>query len=1169
VDPTLLTAGTVLARALIPLTRALAGTNESLVAHFEKLGWILTEVPKVLKDLQSAGTQVTGCLARLEQGLRQVGEGSRSESDLEQPATELLLALALLAAAIRELPAGLRSQLPPAFVTATHIDEKVQKRLYDDALSRLLEYDSKEAYLIARLLGFVESIPRDADPARFQPAFEERIIRLDRLLAISDGPAALMRDVYGWGTPVLDSAKLFMALRDLSVIVLSPCFFDYASRSLLRAIVPALPDDALRERGLLVRLFQGTPLELSLGVYPLPKKQPDELEGLVAILTGLASIQQLFQLAPSVSLKIDSQIDLASGIALAVWPDRPPKILGNVATAAQLIQSGSTKVGLSYAPTDENDRLRLLSFTDFNLDSQGLSLDAGVKVGTDSSIDAFAEVGLTKLRVQLGGLGQDSFLAEVMPESVTVEFDLIGGWSSIKGLYWRGKAGPAISVPIIRRIGPAELHKLDISFASHDGTFQVALGVSGSCLIGPVVVEVDGLGVAIAADTHGGNLGPIDLALSAVHPGGVGLAIDAAGVSGGGFLFLDQQSGLYTGALQLNLEGGLALRALGLIATRLPDGSKGFSLLVVITAEDFKPYPLGLGFWLTGIGGLLAINRTFNEQVLREGIKNHTLDSVLFPENPTRDALQLLSNLNKVFPIAPGHHLLGPMAEIEWGTPTLFTMQLGIVLEIGARLRLLVMGQVEAILPKKENDLLRIKMDAVGILDFDQGTASLDAVLYESRLLRKFVLTGAMALRLKWKGAPNFALAIGGLHHAFSPPANFPRLDRIAINLSAGDNPRIICEAYFAVTSNTVQFGARANLYAAAHGFSIEGDIGFDVLIQLNPFHFLAEFHASVQLKCGSHNLFMVAVQGALEGPRPLRARGKATFEILWCDISVSFDKTLVEGDRPPLPPTINVLNELAQALADPRNWQEALPTGERRVVTVREMQTPNEVRIHPLGKIGVKQTVVPLNLTRDIDKFGGTTPSGPRRFSITSITIGGMAQKPTPQTDFFAPAQFFEMTDDEKIASPSFDTMEAGIMVGVDDFVFNMADGKGVVLTYKTILVDTQTSAPGTRKEDYTLRRDRLFEHARFGAAGRSDVRRSGTTKFQNRERKPAVAVTKPGFVIASTEDLSPQAVPGAEAGKPINFIDAQQVLRNLSRQSPAEAKKRQVVRAYELIRS
>jgi hypothetical protein len=180
---------------------------------------------------------------------------------------------------------------------------------------------------------------------------------------------------------------------------------------------------------------------------------------------------------------------------------------------------------------------------------------------------------------------------------------------------------------------------------------------------------------------------------------------------------------------------------------------------------------------------------------------------------------------------------------------------------------------------------------------------------------------------------------------------------------------------------------------------------------------------------------------------------------------------------------------------------------------------------------------------------------------------VGGLAQKPTPQTDFFAPAQFFEMTDDEKIASPPFDTMEAGFIVGVDDFGFNVADGKGAVLTYKTILVGTQTKISGTRKDDYTLKSDRLFEHARFGAAGRSDVRQTGTAKFQNRRRAPQVAVIKSGFVIASTEDLSPQAVPGVETGKPMNFIDAQEALRKLNQQNPAEAKKRQIVRSYELV--
>jgi hypothetical protein len=427
-----------------------------------------------------------------------------------------------------------------------------------------------------------------------------------------------------------------------------------------------------------------------------------------------------------------------------------------------------------------------------------------------------------------------------------------------------------------------------------------------------------------------------------------------------------------------------------------------------------------------------------------------------------------------------------------------------------------------------------------------------------------------MAMRLRWKTAPSFALAIGGLHHAFNPPANFPKLDRIAINLSSGDNPRITCAAYFAVTSNTVQFGARANLYAAAHGFSIEGDIGFDVLIQLSPFHFLAEFHASVQLKRGSRNLFKVKVEGALEGPRPLRARGKATFEVLWWDVSISFDKTLVEGAPPPPPPAIDVLGELAAALSDQRNWQEALPVGQRRVATTRELVTPNEVRIHPLGKFGVKQTVVPLNLTRDIDKFGSSPPSGTRRFSITSVTVGGVAQTPAPVTDFFAPGQFFEMTDDESVTSPSFDTMDAGVMIGADAFVFNNAERINTVLEYETILVDKEAppTQPQPPRPRFKLNRDQLFLQARSGAAARSAVQRTGTAKFQNRQRAPEVAVTKPRYAIASTEDLSPQAVPGVEAGKPMTWIDAQEAMRKLKQQKPDEAAKRQVVRAYELVR-
>ena len=278
------------------------------------------------------------------------------------------------------------------------------------------------------------------------------------------------------------------------------------------------------------------------------------------------------------------------------------------------------------------------------------------------------------------------------------------------------------------------------------------------------------------------------------------------------------------------------------------------------------------------------------------------------------------------------------------------------------------------------------------MLDFDQGTAALDATLYDSRLLKKFVLTGDMAMRLKWEGSPNFALAVGGLHPAFNPPPNFPKLERIAINLSTGDNPRIRCEAYFALTANTVQFGARAELYAAAAGFSIHGEIGYDVLIQLDPFHFLADFYAQVQLKRGSTNLFKVRVEGALAGPRPLHIKGKATFEILWWDVTVRVDTTLVAGEPPPLPEPIDVLPLLSAALGHPGNWEGQLPDG----------PTPHG---HAARKAGRGNRSVPPS-ARDPDsqperraaepgdfEVRPAAPAGARPFTISSVSLGGQHQ--------------------------------------------------------------------------------------------------------------------------------------------------------------------------------
>jgi hypothetical protein len=642
-------------------------------------------------------------------------------------------------------------------------------------------------------------------------------------------------------------------------------------------------------------------------------------------------------------------------------------------------------------------------------------------------------------------------------------------------------------------------------------------------------------------------------------------------VVGGGFLSFDPEKEEYSGILQLEIAEKISVKAIGVLTTRLPDLRSGYSLVAIIFVEGFAPIQLGFGFTLTDIGGLIAINRTFDEAVLRSGLKNHTLESVMFPKDPIRNAPQIISNINRIFPPSRGSHLFGPMLQIVWGTPPLITANLALVFEIGARRRLLILAQIGAILPRADNDLVRLQMDGVGIIDFDEGTASLDASLHDSRLVRKFTLTGDMAMRLNWQGGPNFALAVGGLHPAFNPPPAFPKLERIAINLSSGDNPRFRCEAYYALTSNTVQFGARAELYASAAGFSVQGEVGYDVLIQLDPFFFIAEFHAQLQLKRGRTNLFKVKLEGSLAGPRPLHIKGKATFEILWWDVSIRFDKTLVEGEKPPPPEPITVLPRLIEALGNTGNWITQLPATQRQVVTLRpRTSAPTDVYLHPLGSLTVKQNVVPLDI--DITRFGQGAPSGVTRFTINSVMVGTVEEKKEGVRDFFAPGQFFEMSDEEKLSRPSFELMAAGVAIASNRIA--VTDNSGDMLEvsaieFETTLIGKDVVGPepgGTEpaKKVYILSATLLEKQMRFGAAANSQARRAGSAKYRLNIVKNRMA--KEGWSIVATDDLSVQTAPEIAGERVMSYSEAEEALRRLKQREPARAGKLKILRLSEV---
>src|SRR5207248_9702888 len=124
-------------------------------------------------------------------------------------------------------------------------------------------------------------------------------------------------------------------------------------------------------------------------------------------------------------------------------------------------------------------------------------------------------------------------------------------------------------------------------------------GLTGRVALGPVAASAERVGlrgVFVPADDGNGTLGPFDFVVEFLPPTGLGIAIDAGAITGGGFLSIDTPNGRYAGVLQLQLFG-IGVDAIGLLDTRLPGGQPGYSFLILIAAT-LPPIQLGFGFIL-------------------------------------------------------------------------------------------------------------------------------------------------------------------------------------------------------------------------------------------------------------------------------------------------------------------------------------------------------------------------------------------------------------------------------------------------------------------------------------------------------------------------------------------------------------------------------------------
>ncbi len=287
----------------------------------------------------------------------------------------------------------------------------------------------------------------------------------------------------------------------------------------------------------------------------------------------------------------------------------------------------------------------------------------------------------------------------------------------------------------------------------------------------------------------------------------MGLEVVAPGISGGGFIRRRSGHGpLRPAHSRASGRGGRhrgrghaghpTVRDAGLRAARR-------------AACDVPGVQIGFGFALTGVGGLLALNRRVNVDVLRSRLAAGTAGRILAPQDPIGNAPSLLADLDAVFPAAPGVTVVGPTVQLIWAD--LVHLDVGVFIELPGR-----RGSCCSVRPTRRSagrsDLSEHpRRHPRRASTFGPRTAAFDAVLVDSHLLGTLDLTGGAAFRLSWGRQPYAVLSLGGFHPAYNPePLTFPAsLTRIAmVHGTPNDEVYLRFEGYFAITSNTLQFGA-------------------------------------------------------------------------------------------------------------------------------------------------------------------------------------------------------------------------------------------------------------------------------------------------------------------------------------------------------------------------
>ncbi|MDH3711981.1 MAG: hypothetical protein OER04_18995, partial [Cyclobacteriaceae bacterium] len=440
---------------------------------------------------------------------------------------------------------------------ANELKDRFRKLFTDYIVVTALEFLSPQLLFILNLLGLVDwgykPLPEGSEDDGVSNSYVKKDLQLYKIKDLITDPLAHFIDTIGWGHADFDPEPYFRIFTEFM----------------------------RRDESFILDQIDGDPV-LSYGAVSIGRLSSESPPALRITLT--ADLQETEtvtrNLGDALRLNFEANYGYQGGASAIIKPPLDVSLVPNL---------GEVNGGLKlFIDRQESARpFNIINAGNFTLSVDdtpfGFGLDANwdIEAG-EATINPLVFAKISRGVIDLDTSDGDSFVSSLLSGSdINGNFDVGFEWSGQDGLRITASGGIEIMLPLHVNLGVIEINNLYIALnIQESGTLSLETSSGFTGNLGPLSAAVERLGAVTnlsLSENNDSDTGPFDLSIDFKPPSGVGLALDAGVVKGGGYLYFDFDKEEYAGALELTFSEWISLKAIGLVTTRMPDGSKGFS----------------------------------------------------------------------------------------------------------------------------------------------------------------------------------------------------------------------------------------------------------------------------------------------------------------------------------------------------------------------------------------------------------------------------------------------------------------------------------------------------------------------------------------------------------------------------------------------------------------